>query len=322
MTRRPAWLAGLEPLALLWANTHGSFPLSLAIVGIFALGEAIAARRAAAAVPLALAALAMAAVMLINPYGWHLFAFAVDLPRWEVMQALIVEWTGTFSATFMGQRGFWPYAYLLAFCAAAAVAYRRRLGATEILLLLAFGLLSADRQRHIVYFGLVAPYVLARLIGAAPAAQEAGQRMIALLLVLIAVGVGALVHSGNLYGAYPYQTPSWRFTPQLIEHVEEHRLQGNVLNSYELGAELIHRFYPGLRPSIDSRIDAYGEMYFLDSLRLLHDERALRQFIQRYDVRYMLLLWGDFESVRRMDSLPRDGWRVRFADHKMVLLGR
>lgn len=322
LTRKVAWLAGLVPLALLWANSHGSFPVSLVIAGIFAAGEAIASRRAAAAAPLALATLAMAAALLVNPYGWRLFAFALDLPRWEVMRTLIVEWTGTFSSAFMGQRGFWPYAYLLLFCAAAAVAYRRHLSATEVLLLVAFGALSADRQRHIVYFALVALYVLARLIGSAPAAKEAGRQVTALLLALLAVGVGALVHSGNLYGAFPYQTPSWRFTPRLIDHVEEHRLQGNVLNSYELGAELIHRFYPGLRPSIDSRIDAYGEMYFLHTLRLLNDERALQEFIRDYDVRYMLLLWGDFESLRRMDSLQRDGWRVLFADHKVVLLGR
>jgi len=322
LTRKVAWLAGLVPLSLLWANSHGSFPVALVIVGLFAVGEAISARRATAAGPLALVALAMAAVMLVNPYGLRLFAFALDLPRWEVMQTLIVEWTGTFSAAFMGQRGFWPYAYLLAFCVAAAVAYRRHLSATEILLLLAFGLLSADRQRHIVYFALIALYVLARLIGLAPAAKEAGRRVTALLLALLAVGVGALLHSGNLYGAFPYETPSWRFTPRLIDHVGEHRLQGNVLNSYELGAELIHRFYPELRPSIDSRIDAYGEMYFLHTLRLLHDERALQEFIRHYDVRYMLLLRRDFEPVRRMDSLPRDGWHVLFADHKMVLLGR
>lgn len=322
LTRKPAWLYGLVPLALLWANSHGSFPVSLVIAGIFTVGEAIAARRVAAAVPLLLASLAMAAATLVNPYGWRLYAFALDLSRWEVMQALVVEWTGTFSAGFMGQRGFLPYAYLLAFCAAAVVAYRRHLAATEILLLLAFGLLAADRQRHIVYFALVAPYVLARLIGAAPAAQEAGRRLTTLLLALLAVGVGALLHSGNLYGAFPYQTTSWRFTQQLIDHVDEHELRGNVLNSYELGAELIHRFYPGLRPSIDSRIDAYGEMYFLHTLRLLNDERALQEFIRDYDVRYMLLLWGDFESLRRMDSLQRDGWRILSADHKMVLLGR
>jgi len=38
---------------------------------------------------------------------------------------------------------------------------------------------------------------------------------------------------------------------------------------------LIHRFNPALRQSIDSRIDSYGEPYFLHMLALLSDEREM-----------------------------------------------
>jgi hypothetical protein len=144
----------------------------------------------------------------------------------------------------------------------------------------------------------------------------------ALVVALCVVGAAALASFGNFYRAYPYETPSWNFTPPLIDYVEANRLEGNVLNSYELGAELIHRFYPRLRPSIDSRLDSYGEMYFLHSLRLMQSEPEMLKFIGEYDVRYMLLLWRDFESVRPMKGLAANGWSVRFADHKMVLLGR
>jgi hypothetical protein len=63
-------------------------------------------------------------------------------------------------------------------------------------------------------------------------------------------------------------------------------------------------------------------MYFLHALRLLQSEPQMVAFIGDYDVRYMLLLWRDFEQVRAMSALPASGWTVRFADHKMVLLGR
>jgi hypothetical protein len=87
-----------------------------------------------------------------------------------------------------------------------------------------------------------------------------------------------------------------------------------------LGSELIYRAWPRLKPSIDSRIDSYGDDYLLDQHRMLTDEQHLSAFIDRYDVRYMLLLWRDFESVKDMPLLRQTGWKMRYADHKMVLL--
>ena len=319
LTARRRFLYALLPVSLLWANCHGSYVVGLAIAGLFAVGEAISARRAAAGLPYAAAVAGMSAISLVNPLGWKLWYFAWDLRRWEVMQTYIYEWAGTFSSVFMESRGFPAYVYLLALCAVVLAAYRRRASATEVLLLAVFAALSADRSRYVVFFAVIAPYVLSRLIG--PLAPS-GRRLGALVLSLTIVGAGALIWAGNFYRAYPYETPSWNFTAPLVDYVESNRLQGNVLNSYELGAELIHRFYPRLRPSIDSRLDSYGEMYFLYSLRILESEPELVKFIQEYDVRYMLLLWRDFQKVQPMRALPAGGWNIRFADHKMVLLGR
>ena len=58
----------------------------------------------------------------------------------------------------------------------------------------------------------------------------------------------------------------------MIAQIEQFDMKGNVFNSYELGAELIYRAYPRLRPMIDSRIDSYGDEYFLLSDRLVHQE--------------------------------------------------
>jgi hypothetical protein len=195
----------------------------------------------------------------------------------------------------------------------------QRARATELLLLAAFAWLSVDRNRYIVFFALAALYGLACLAG--PLAP-AGRRAWAAVLALCVAGAGLLFQYGNMAHAYPYSTPSPNFTPPRVEHIEEHRLRGNVVNSYELGAELIHRYYPRLRPSIDSRIDSYGEMYFVLHQDLWRNEAAMLEFIDRYDVRHMLLLHRDFAQVRSMNGLLARGWRVRFADQKMALLGR
>ena len=107
----------------------------------------------------------------------------------------------------------------------------------------------------------------------------------------------------------------------MIARLSRQEMRGNVFNSYELGAELIYRTYPRLRPSMDSRIDSYGDRYFLLQEQLLGDEPLLKEFISDFDVRYMLLSWRDFNRIKGMTSL-REGWRMQFADHKAVLLER
>src|SRR5207302_10490415 len=122
-------------------------------------------------------------------------------------------------------------------------------------------------------------------------------------------GACLLVAYGNLYGGYPYFVPSNRFSPLLVEYLENESLRGNVLNSYALGGELVYRYYPRLRPAIDSRIDIYGTQYLRYLQGLGKDERAFREFVERYRVRYALLLWPEFdEGIRRMPTIQQDGW--------------
>ena len=336
LTRKRQFLAWVIPLVLVWANSHGSFPIALVIVACFAAGEGITAALAARGVPgrVRLRAAVLAArphficcaamflATLVNPYGYHLYLFSWDFAQWAVTREYLIEWGGTFSPGFARARGFWAYLGLLALCLAVIIARRRSVRATDILLLIAFGYLSTDRQRHVVLFAFVSLYVLARVIGPVAIGPRATRGAMALLLAWLLAGGGMLLRYGNLQGEFPYSVPSRKFTPQLIEYVDNRDLRGNVFNSFELGAELVHKFYPRLRPAIDSRVDAYGEKYFEYYTQLYSDERLLLDFIEFYDVRYMLLLWWEFEHLKQMRQLTATGWRVLYADHKMVLLGR
>lgn len=326
-------LLACVPVALLWANIHGSFPVALVLAAAFAAGAAIEGLAATnngrlrasarSAWPYLICAALMALVMLLNPYGARLFRFAWDLENAAFLRSYIYEWTPTLHGMFVGSRGFWAFLAFLIFSTAVLFVGRRNVPVAGWLLLLGFGILALRTQRHIVFFAMVSVYPLSAAFRSLVARFEASSAAHGAILALLVASAGLIVRYGNLYGGYPYYVVSNNFSLPLVEFLDRPRLRGNVLNSYELGSELIYRYYPRLRPAIDSRVDVYGEKYFLELLRLNSDERALKAFIARYHVDYILLLQRDFDlGIRHMLNLRDDGWRIIFADGKVVMLGR
>ncbi|WP_374663224.1 hypothetical protein [Ramlibacter sp.] len=331
--RRLLW--GL-PIALIWANSHGSFLLGPVVAGLFATGEGAqaawplrsrdrtvwlpAALRAGG--PYALLALAMALASLVNPLGWGMYTFAFELTRSQVARTFLTEWLPTLTPKYIDTRFVLLFLAVFALSWLVAVLRRDRLRWADWLLLAAFSVLAFRALRFPVLFGFIALLPCARAIGWRPRAAVE-RALLAGTTALAALGIALVVKHGNGYGAWPYFAPSANFTLMMREKIEDPALQGNVLNHFVLGAELIHRAWPRLKPVMDSRMDSYGDSYFISILDLLNDEERLRAFVAHYDVRYMLLMREDFdERVRRMSNLRADGWRVHFMDHKAVLLAR
>jgi hypothetical protein len=330
---RRRYLLACVPVALVWANCHGSFPLALVLAGCFAAGAAAEGLRAPrghrlraswlGARAYLLCAGLMACAMLVNPYGANLFRLVWDMGHADFLRSYLYGWAPTLSGPFAGSRGYWAFLVYLAFCAVVLALGRRNVPAAGALMLLAFGGLALQAQRHIVFFALASVYPLAAALRDIAPRVMAPQAARAAMLALIVACAGLVMRYGNMYGGYPYRVQSHNFSPLLIEYLDRPRIKGNVLNSYQLGAELIYRYYPRLRPAIDSRAYGYGRKYFLEIRGLITDERALKAFVARHHVDYILLLQEDFEAgIRHMPDLRKDGWRIVFADGAVVLLGR
>lgn len=323
LTGRRRELLACLPVAMLWANCHGSAPLALLLGASFTAGAAVDALRDAmrrnlaavmqAARPYAACTFGMALAMLLNPYGPGVFRFV-----WRVY-----EWMPTLSPSFIGTRGFWAFAGYLGIAVPAVGLAWKRLPAAALLLVAQFTILGLLSQRYIAFFAVVSPYPLALALRDAVPRLERSLRLGAAMLALLGATTGLLVRYGNVYGAFPYFVESDNFSLLLVDYLENAPLKGNVLNSYALGAELIYRGFPKLRPAIDPRIDVYGERYFLRLQAVTHNEAAFRQFVDRYQVNYALLQRPEFDAgVRHMPGLRADGWHIAFADHKVVLLSR
>ena len=335
-SRRCRHLLWTVPIAVVWANSHGSFLLGPVLAMLFAVGEALQCAveapadrswkerllpSALAARPYVLTAIAMVVGSLCNPLGPALFHFALTLSTSDVTKAFINEWNATLAEPFVSSRRFVIFALALTGAAALVVWRRDHVRWSDLFVMTAFAALALQRQRFVVLFGFAALLPCARAIGLRPA-PAVERRLLMAATSLSAVGLALALQFGNAYSAYPYFASTNAFTEPMLARLQSPSTRGNVINSYELGGELIYRAWPRLKPSLDSRIDSYGDRYFLAMQELMIYEDRLRSFVDHYDVRYMLLLWRDFESIKPMGKLQADGWRMEFSDHKAVLLSR
>src|SRR5439155_14148867 len=140
------------PIAIVWANSHGSFVLGPIVAAIFAAGEAAESARHApgivwrvrlhgamrAATPYAAVACAMTVASLLNPLGIELLHFALTLSTSEVTKTFIDEWNATLSPRFMVRLPFAIFVGAVMLTLSVVVTCRRRFIVPAGLLLAAF----------------------------------------------------------------------------------------------------------------------------------------------------------------------------------------
>lgn len=327
---RPAFWSCL--LIALWANSHGSFILGPLIVGIFAAGQYLDELRAnrfrwrapsALALQLGALLLAASAACLLTPFGLELIRFVFDFSVHSDASKHLTEWMPTFDPRLRGVWGFWIALAVWVLLAVGMALGRRGLSATDCLLFLAFSFLAYRAIRFPVYLGLVAAYILPVCLP--PAWLRKAQDGPVLLggLALALAGIVCVSIYGNAGKNSVYTTlDRTKFTLPMVQVLSNPALQGNVLNTMELGAELIYRSYPRLRPSMDCRVDSYGFEYSNFNGALFGNDALLGEFVQRYDVRYVLMDNHQFEVFQTLPSWSQGKWRVYFGDTRAVLLQR
>ncbi len=193
-SRHVLW--ALIPVAVLWANLHGSFFLPAVVCGLYAAaglwerwraGEGDSPDRPVGA--LALAALAALLAPLVNPRGPELYGYVYTLATDPMVQRAVTEWqmTTPFFPSFAG-----PVFYLLVVAAGLLLWERRdEVDPSDLALVAAFGLLAVGQARGLIWFGLVVPVALApyleggRSLASWPRAGWSGVAAVGLVAVAI-----------------------------------------------------------------------------------------------------------------------------------------
>jgi len=306
---RLRWWTALA-LAVLWANTHGSFFLLPLLCLIYGASWPV------------LAAAAMGA--LVNPYGW---ALHIHLARY-LSDTELLSRIAEFQSFNFHSEGAWQIGALLLIgmtgfvCALACGQWRR---AAVLLLLCAMALRSARGLPVLALAGLplaggaitaalsLWPYLPER----ARSAMAYGDRLRALQVPLRGWAFAAIftvLAVLAVLGSKP-GFPVEEFPVAAAAHLPA---DGKLLAPDKYGGYLIYRFNGARKVYFDGRSDYYGSAFLKEYVSLLELRPGWEETLAKYGFTHALL------PVRYSltEALEKKGWRRLYADATSILLER
>lgn len=320
--RDHTWL--LVPLFALWINLHGSWILGLAFFVLFLASGLIEGSwgriDAVRWTPMQLHKLlavggAGLAILLVNPYGWRLVAYPLDMIFRQPLNAAVVdEWQSLDFQSFHGVLLF----VLLALIQIFTLARQRRWPLHDLLFALFAVYAAVTHKRFLFLAGIIlCPILSEELAGAVfePYAPESDKPLLN-AVIMAAFCIFAIRHipaSASLRAAEAQYFPQAALSEQI-----RCCSQGRLLNRYEWGGYLIWNAHnsPVL---LDSRTDIFEYNGVLaDYLRAsnMHDSLAI---LDSYRINSVLMMPGD-QIVYLLKRTP--GWQVQYEDATAVLLVR
>jgi hypothetical protein len=317
---------------VLWVNSHGSFVLGPIIISLYVAGTYINEVKTSgflywkpslSTLQLSMLGVASCACCLLNPFGFELVRFAIGFGGANNLHTLPGEWMPTFDSRVFTLRGFWIGVATWVFVLLALLLRKNSWDAIDVLVFMAFSFLAFKAIRFPVYLGMVAAFVIPPSVPLLWSSKAIQTRLFQLCCLLSSVGLAAAILYGNAYRSSPYvDVTGTKFSDAMARAISNPAVQGNVLNSMELGPELIYRAYPRLKPSSDVRLDSYGLDYLTFQETLFYNDALLVEFVNRYDVRYVLVNLRTFGEFQKLASWTSGNWRVLLMDSRAVLLQR
>jgi hypothetical protein len=343
--RRVRPLLLLVPLLLAWANLHASFPVGLALIGLYLVGAVvprfIETGRATSlpVAPLALSFAASAVATLANPRGVTLWTYPLPfLFSDDPIVRTIDEWRPLDFRSATGA------AFIATALAAMLVGIARlvpqgktqsgprvHLDVVDAGLTVVFTVAALRYGRLTPLYGmLVLPILGGALARAIPRLSRRAEVLarpptapdrkpvfvVALLLPLLAV-VLARSPAAQL-GASPLLRGRFSY-PALAADALLRSPPARIFNEYAWGGYLLYTLYPHDTVFIDGRADLYRDGVFGDYVAVSELAPSYGAILDRYGVDAVLVLPGaPLATVLR--SAP--GWRLVVEDDVAVLFRR
>ena len=256
------WLWILPVLFLVCANSHGGFIMGWAVLVAYC-GEALFLRWRGQP-PADERRLWLVAAVSILISGCNATGFQV-VPvmlayRKSFTQTTLWDW----QSPLLWPPG--PVHILLTVAAVVLLWARRRTRPVDWLLLGLFGTAALMALRNTILAGLVAPLLIVTYLPwqewVSPRLKYRLEYLTALLALAATV---VMVLQGR---AFQFRAADWKYPTGAADFMLAHHITAPMFNTYESGAYLIWRLWPGERVFIDGR--AQSETVYLDYKRILH----------------------------------------------------
>ena len=318
--RAPLWL--IPPLFCLWVNTHGSWLIGMIIFSIIGSGGLIRLKwgmidgtcwTASQRKKLLVTWAASVAALFVNPFGWRLVVYPLDLAfRQKVNIEHVEEWV---SLNFHDGRGKFVLVLIMILLLTSLVRPRgwtwAELGVTL------FALYSGlTYVRFLILLGVVLAPILAKTLDFVPPyrAELDTPVLNCFAILLMIVGVA---HYWPRETQLQNTVDEW-YPHQAVSYLQAQSVTGSVVNYYIWGG-YINWKDPNLKIFIDGRADIfeYGGVFgdYLSLLQLEEPERIL----DRYHAQYVLMPHHE-PLTYALEHDPK--WKTVYSDRACVLLER
>lgn len=315
----------MPPMMLLWVNFHAGYALGLGLIGLYLISMALD-RKWQLLRPPAVALVACAVVVPINPNGFRMFSYPLETITSPSMAAYIFEWASPDFHKLM----FLPLALLLFALLAALALSPKRAHAGELFLLLVTGFGALRSARHIPIFALIAAPILARHLWAlvqargwekrlaSPQASAGGAAFVFALILVMAPASLAIVKVKHFISYQPvYEARNY---PQAaVTFLSSNELPGPIYNRYGWGGYLIRRLHPTYRVYIDGRADVYGDAFMTEAMQTYDGHPRWREPLERLSINTVLISPNvPLASLLRGDP----AWQKVYEDPQAVIFTR
>jgi hypothetical protein len=304
----PDSIVGRHPLVVvpvliwLWANTHGTYQLGFAYLGLHLLG-----RWADGAPPwkgrersLLVASVIAFAAVFVNPYGVGLVTFPIELLSRGDILSHIVEWKSPdFRQAWGVALGIWIVVFVVALARG-----RHRVTRRDLIVAVPMLLLALWAVRNVA----VAPLIALPVVARAFARDE--EKPSELRGTMVAAGITVLVFAGALMG-YQASTESnfdlATYPVASMRYLEHHDLVGKRLLATDAAAGYVILDYSQQQKVfIDDRYDMYPTSVIYDYFDLTGAKPGWSKILDKYDVE--VIVWGkDTALASLLDDA--DGWQ-------------
>jgi hypothetical protein len=314
---RPKSLWCLPFLFLIWVNTHGTFVLGLAAIGLYWVSGFVNFERGGLVgkrwtdsqrLQLSVTFLFCTLALLVTPYGSRLAAYPLEIATSQPINiANVQEWQPLSFSLGLGK-------YLLALLLVVFVAHvifplKHRLDEMGMLLFAVYAICVHIRFVS-VFVMLFAPILANILVRWVPPYERAKDKYI-LNVALIALTVAALIKylPGN---AELHKMVAKDYPVGAVEYLRQHPQPTGMFNDYGYGGYLIWQLGPEHKVFIDGRADLYEYSgVFGDYMKIVNLDAQALPLLRKYGIESCLV--GRADAIATLLAAAPD-WERVYAD--------